>query len=307
MRARKLQPEHSVWLFLDLRGADWRRAALQARSAFWAAAWQGLAGAAVLCPAAAEQVDSQSVLRHVLRDAREEAALGARALRRGAEMVGLPAGEGELAVSQARVIAETESLVGDKAGCLIGVETCRLPFRNVQRAVVRGPLADAPLTGFQTAKGRAVRLLEELDRIAPAGKKWTNLYWHGSPLLVDGRVRWAIWTGGIAALRGTAEKIQQGIEARTGEVVPIVRQFPTTETLTGDSRPLIVWVVTNGELLAALPDPVRAALTAGRQPRTVPLEGGTLAVLVPKEVDTEALLGGFLPTKTPYAPASEVR
>jgi len=307
LAAGKLQAQQAVWLLLDLRQADWRRAALEARSAFWAAAWQGFAGAAVLCPAATEQVDSQSVLRHILRDAREEAALAAEALHGGALLGGLSTAEGELALKQARLTGEIESLLGDRTDCLVGIETRRLPFREVQRAVVRGPLADAPLTGFQAAKARAVRILEGLDSVAPPKRLWDNLYWHGLPLLVDGQVRWTIWTGGIAALRATAENLQKGIEARCGEVVPIERQFPDLETPADGNGPLVVWVITDGGPASDLPSPVRAAGAACRGLCKVSLEGGTTAVLVPKDVDVEALLRTFLPTKTPYAPASAVR
>ncbi len=171
LKAGRIRPEHSVWLFLDVRGMHWRKAALELRSAFWAAAWQELAGAAVLCPRPTGQVDRQSVLWHILRDAREEAALGAAALRKGRPVLDLPTGQAGAVLKRAWLGTEMESLIGSEADCLLQVEKRRVAFRNVLRAVPGGMFAEAPLAGFQAAKSRAIGILEEAEKLTHDGPK----------------------------------------------------------------------------------------------------------------------------------------
>jgi len=307
VQAGVVGPEQSVWLFLDLRGVDWRRAAVELRSAFWAGAWQGLAGAAVLCPRPEGRVDRQSVLWHVLRDAREEAALGIGAVREGARMLDWVPDVDALTLQQAKMIGESRSLVGNGAECLVRVETERRPFRQVYRARVPEGLEELPLAAYHEAKRRAISILQETGKLSAGADRWGNLFWHGVPLLVDGRVSWVIWTGGIAALRTTAERLQQGVRERTGLSVPIVREFPAVH---GDAEggPLrLVWVITDGEAASGLPEAVRRVAAGEHRLSAVSLGGAALAVVVRRDMDVEAIVRSFLPSPTPYPKARDVK
>ncbi|MCK4375392.1 MAG: hypothetical protein KAX19_08685, partial [Candidatus Brocadiae bacterium] len=129
VRSGELRGSEAIWLFLDLRGADWRRAATEVRSAFWAAAWQGLAGAAVRLPPPPGEVDRQLVLWHILRDARREVALWRHARRLMSATPDAPAA----AARTLPRLAELAGIVGTSDAYQLVLRAQRRPFRSLYR------------------------------------------------------------------------------------------------------------------------------------------------------------------------------
>ena len=304
-----IRSEDSVWLYLDLRRRDWPGATLEVRSAFWAAAWQGLAGAAIRCPRPLKPVDRQSVLWHILRDAREEAVLVAEALQEGQTLRKANLAGDSLNLKRTAALEDLRRLVGRQEDCLMQIETARVPFRDVLRASGGRSAAGSPISSFQAAKGHALRFLESAEELLPKMTRWDNLYWDSTPLLEEGHVRWAIVATSTGAPVKAASMLQRSIERRTGRTVPILTEFPKMQTEAAIEPPRLIWVIADGENQVALPQPVQEATVAagtGRL-RVVHMATGTTAVIMASQTDMQALERTFLAESTLYRPATAVK
>ena len=271
-----------VWLYLDLRGVDWRAAALQVRSAVWAAAWQGLAGLAVTCDPPATEVDRQLAIWHVLHDACGEASLWRQADRAGA-------GAG---------------VVGPEAGSLLVLKMERAPFRRLYRVAPAGA-EGVRLEQFAEARLRTVALAAQLGPAQPAPGPG-GLYWRGMPLLDAGRVRWAVFApSGQDRPQRAALSFQQALTKLAGRPVPLVHAWPQA----GPDAPALVWAFADEASWPALPDAVRAALDkrAGAAFLTADLEDGMTVASVRPDLDTKTLLDALLPVPDLYPTAGGVR
>ena len=296
----RIQPGGSVWVYLDLAESDWRRAAMELRGAFWTAAWQGLAGAAVHCPRPLKSVDQQCVLWHVLRDAREEAALAALALQKG-EMLARTTLDGDAAnLERALALEELRRLIGRRDDCLVRIEAVKVPFRTLPRATA----GQSPVRGFQTAKAHALDFLARAEELSPKPRPWANVYWRGIPMLEDERIRWAIAAGpGVPAT--AAKALQESMETRTGRTVPILPESPRLEAGAGE-LPRLLWLIVADMSAEALPPALRAAGGDCRL-RVMDLRADATVVALCAEADVQALQRTFLAESTLYRPAARVK
>ncbi len=291
VREGALTGAETVWLHLDLREADWRRAAIEVRSAFWAAAYQGLAGAAVLCPTPPREADRQMALWHVLRDARSDVAIW-RAARR------MPASEADAA--GLRRLAAVETLVGPDPNCLLTLQ----PLRRTSRRLYRVAPADGErrlrLGQFETARRRLLAMAPEAP---PAPQPAGQLYWRGVPLLEDGRLQWAIVAADGEAAWKQAMALQKAIRAEAGVDVPVRRAFPA-----GGELPALVWLIGGEADLAGWPDAVRDAVRrqVGAPLVVVELDGTCVAALR-GEFDQGALARTLRRRARLYPPARRMR
>lgn len=298
-----LNGEESVWLYLDLRGADWRHAATQVRSAFWAAAYQGLAGAAVAGPVPFREVDRHSPIWHIVRDARREVALW-RTSRQQARAAGAARDE-EGRAEALRRIALIESIVGTADGYDLVLRPEKRPFRTVLR--VAGGGDDGPsLSAFRAVHRKLLALAAGLPEAAPLAGEPGQLYWDDVPLLHDGRVRWVIVASDGEAVWKRAMALQGVIRDAGGRAVPVSRTFPD---LRGTEPPTLVWVVGRPQIPEDWPAPARAqaerhgsaSLTAVR------LDCGTTVAILGEAADLGALARGLRRTLRPYPVARHVR
>jgi hypothetical protein len=165
LRRGAVRPGDSVWLHLDLRGRDWRRAALAVREAFLAAALQGLAGAAVQCPPPSREVDRQSVLWHLLRDAREEAAIVALALAQAEALRTAPLETPGLKLRRATVAQGARRLIGKDPEAALRLELRANGLEKVLRVSAGREFRGRPLSAFRSAKALAIELLGEMESL----------------------------------------------------------------------------------------------------------------------------------------------
>jgi hypothetical protein len=275
----------SIWLYLDLREADWRRAATEVRSAFWAAAWQGLAGAAVRLPAPYMAVDQQSAVWHIVRDARTEVALW-REAREGA-MAARNSGKGRPAAL--RRLGALDLVVGASAACSLPLRLERRPFRSLYRVRAPGRSRRLGVRHFAAARAKTLEIAAQSSPAVPA--PGPDLHWRGIPLAEKGKLRWAIVAPGSESAWKQALAFQQAMREAAGVAVPLSRAFPALE----EEGPLLVWVLTDGTGGADLPENVREAMAdlGDAQLAAVALDGGATAALLAEGFDANALLRTF--------------
>jgi hypothetical protein len=294
---KRLSGDESVWLHLDVRGMDWRRAATELRSAMWAAGWQGLAGVAVTAPPPAREVDRQSVLWNIIRDARGEVA---RWRQTRQAMRAAPPGDGT-PTEQVRARAIVESVVGVAEGCDLRLAPVRRPFRELLRVVPLAADEGLSLRAFRAAHRAVLRSATAL----PAAVDHPVMHWSGIPCVQDGDVLWAIAVGEGDAARERALALQKAIEEATGYRIPAARALPR-----GSRRgPRLVWVVGGGAPPEGWPEDVREAARRVAPDRLalVDMEGGGKAVVVGDEVPPERLTGTFRARAALYAVSRQVR
>jgi len=293
-----------VWLYVDLRGVDWRRAALQVRNAAWTAAWQGLAGLAVTCEQPAPEVDRQLVLWHILRDAHAEAALW-RSARRAAEATAAP--EAETAAARRRRVLALEgidSVIGPAETCLLLLREERVAFRRLYRVAPPPGQEWVSLEQFDRAYRRTLELGAQLA--APGRQPETGqVYWRGVPLVEAGRAQWAIFAADGEESWRAAVAFQQSLEALTGRTLTVSRTWPQFDA----GSPRVVWAFATEAARSALPAQVQAALAArpGAAFVIVDLEGGATAAVASPSLNARKLLNSLLLEPTAFAPARGVR
>ncbi len=286
-----------VFCYLDLRGVDWRQAALQVRNAAWTAAYQGLAGLAVNCEPPARQVDRQLVLWHVLHDAAAEAALWRAATRAAARMTAGTSTPREAVLARAGL----DAVIGLSDASLLPVRTVRVPFRQVYRVAPDGAEV-ADLSQFSTARRRTLELSAGLAPLAaPPGAG--DVYWRGIPFAESGQVRWTVFVPSAeGAAAGAARDFAAGVEKLTGRPLPVLTTWP-------EAPPALVWAFVDGASWPVLPEEVHAALDrrAGAAFLTTDLADGTAVAVVSPSLDTNELLGSLLRVPGLYPAADGVR
>ncbi len=291
-----------VWVYLDLNGADWRQAVTDVRSAAWAAAWQGLAGLAVSCPPPSKEVDRQSPLWHVVRDACRDVALW-----RQARLLAQRAMEGGQATTHALfVLQQLELVVGTADGSHLVLQAERRPFCRLYRVAPSGGRSDLALTQFDSARDLVLALTAELEQAAPV-RAPEQLHWERMPLLDEGEVRWAIAAPDGEASWKTALAFQKAVADLTGKQIPVARTF--VEPAAKPGAPSLVWVVTDRTDLQGLPGAAQKALAErGAAPlASVRLDGGAVVAFIRDDCDIEALLRTFHSQPNAFAPAHDVR
>jgi len=298
LRLARMRFDDSVWLYLDVRGMDWRRAAMETRRAFWAAAWQGMAGAAVRCERPSEEVDSQSLLWHILRDAREEAAL-----------VGLASGSARRPSKHAGEFGAVISQ-GEDSDILVRPE--RRAFRTVSRAGPRGKADGAPLAAFRGGKAKLLALLDKMEAGKPTPPSLNNLWWGRSSLTKAERGGWAIFAAGGEEAKARAARFRAAIKKRTQRDVPLLTELLQQEgegAKVEAAPPGLIWIVTDAAPPDDLPENVRkAAAAAGEKGlRLLRLGEATSAVVLGPGVDIEALVKSFRTERFLYRHAKSVR
>jgi hypothetical protein len=268
MRDGPVKLRNCAWLYLDVTGMDWRRAAVEVRRSAWAAAWQGLAGMAVRSERPGGKTDGQPLIWHILRDAREEAALVALSSKSG----GL------------------DAVVGEPPTGLVAMREEKIPFRQILRAVPKN--AEAPLLSFEEAKMRLLAHFDTLPAPHVAASSNVNWSWNGATLMRDDAVRWVI-VAACTEAKPAAERLRAAFRNRTGKEVPLSATFPTV--VEGIAVPTLVWYV-RGPNAEGLPEALRPAALA--------LEDGGLrfvnvngvpTVMVGRAVDSEALARALQP------------
>ncbi|MHC5033439.1 MAG: hypothetical protein ACYTFZ_00160 [Planctomycetota bacterium] len=285
LQSGAMDGSESIWLYLDLREADWRRAATEVRSAFWAAAWQGLAGAAVRLPPPYAAVDRESAVWHIVRDARAEVALWREA--RQAAMAARNSGKANAAAL--RRLGVLDLVVGTAGACNLPLRLERRAFRNLYRVRAPGRSRRLGVRHFAAARAKTLEIAARPEPALPATRP--DLRWHGIPLAEEGELRWAIVAQGGESVWRQALAFQQAMRDAAGVAVPLSRAFPSL----GQETPLLVWVATDGTGDAGLPESVREAIAdlGGAQLATVALEGGATAALLAEGFDLSALLRTF--------------
>jgi hypothetical protein len=300
-----MQASASVWLYLDLRETDWQRAATEVRSAFWAAAWQGLAGAAVRCPMPGKDVEQQPVIWHILRDARNEVALWRSALaERTAPQRAVRAASGRTAdAEEVRRLALLEGVVGTGETCDLRLAPERRPFRMLHRVLPGDGRPALSLDDFEKARADVLAALRGAPPASPNPRE--HLYWRGIPLTEDGRVRWAIVSGASDAGQKAAVDLQQALRKATGRELPVSPTFPNLRA----GAPLLVWALAGTAEPADWPEAVRAALAKRPTDQLVivDLRNGPTFAALRNGFSLKALLKTFRPAPGIYPMARDVQ
>ncbi|KPK58654.1 MAG: hypothetical protein AMK73_09070, partial [Planctomycetes bacterium SM23_32] len=296
IQSGRMQGAESVWLYLDLRRADWRRAALEVRSACWAGAWQGLAGLAVRCPPPSAAVDRQLALWHILRDVRSEVALWRQAIATVSARPDTPEGRAR----RLRRLATLQSIVGTTAHSQLRLYEERRPFRGVCR--IRPSGGDRLRLGeFEAARSEVLSILGNVAS-EPAGER-RSVFYQGIPLARDRQANWAIAAGDGEHAWQAALALQRAVQSAAGVEVPVSRSFPDLEA--GGTAPELVWLIAEGAEDQNWPEPVRAALAARRGAALVGvrLEEGPLVAVLSADFDVEALARTFREQRELFPPA----
>jgi hypothetical protein len=290
----RIEAKQCMWLYLDLRGMDWRRAAFEVRSAFWAAAWQGLAGAVVRCEPPVAEGETQSVLWHVLRDAREEAGLVFEA------------------AYDAQILADHRDnslslkvgpIVGDLPVSAIEVRQERRAFGSVLRAVpqVEEKAGLGPMSAFNAARGRLLALLETtagLGFVGGSDPAHVDLYWAGLPLRHGDKVTSVIVVSGGQEQQDVAFKLQKGFEQerQMGLNIPMLEALPKPEGEGAGVTRQVVWLVSGGKRVDGFPEALNNALVSVEKDglRLVSV-GGMTVVVMGTRADVAAIVSHVAP------------
>ncbi len=313
VRAGLLRVDDAVWLWLDLQGADWRDAAVRVRSAVWAAAWQGLDGVAVRAARPQKEADRQFAIWHVLRDAREEAALLALAMGRSSLATSLslqgPQGHGPRVRLAAALLALQTVVNADRADLTIRMQTRRVPFRQVLRAEPNGTGGLAPLEAFAAARNVVQEAWQEIKALPGMRRPWPNAFWRGVPLLEDGVVRWSIVALGEKTTGVRARKLQSLLHDLTGRQVPIVYARATLESAGVEQGPRLIWLMTDQLDPDKLPPVVRTAVLAAGpgRPGAARLKDGVWAVVLGPDSRLQSLVATLSPGPTLWRSAGGLR
>lgn len=157
-----ISEQTQVWAHIDLCEADWRRAAVQVRSACWAAAWQGLAGVSVRVEPPLAEVDRQLVIWHVLRDARNGVALWREAKETAARLRDSRGNDGDMDTATVLALERLEATVGTAEHCTLRLRPRRVPFRRVLRVERDETGRAVDISGFETARATVLETVQVL-------------------------------------------------------------------------------------------------------------------------------------------------
>ena len=305
----RVAPGDSLWLYVDLGGADWRREIVDLRASALAAASQGLAGMAVSCPRPLKEGDRQMALWHVLRDVREEAALLAMAAGRAQDAQALDLETGELQARRAAAVLEVGSLVGAGGSrALLWMRQEAEPFRKVMKVGAPDSSDAPPLEAFGAARKSALKAWLELESLPGMDRPWPNLYWHGVAMLRDGRMRWGIVSLGGGAAEERARGLQATIDGLTGVKVPIGYSMPRLDGAAPEDLPDLLWIAADTTELAGLPDVLRRALAGVESGGSAALRlpEGPWAVVLGEGADLKALRAALTPAASMWRTSAGV-
>jgi hypothetical protein len=304
--AGELPGEATVWCHLDLRDADWRRAAVEVRSALWAAGWQGLAGVAVHCPSPAQEVDRQLVIWHILRDARRDADLW-RSMRRAARHLrdSRASSDEPLPAGTLLLLEKLEGIVGPAEHCTLRLRPRRTAFRELYRVSPPSNAGWPDLRQFAAARRQVLEAAAEMGT-PPSRPRGSVLYWQDIPLIRDGHVDWVICAPEGEGPWKAGQKLQETLRNLSGCIVPLERSLPDLH----DRRaPGLVWLIAETDPLDYLPrEIVPRSLSAIERPlRLLELKGGNVVVLVRGAANAEKTLGALQTAAQSYPAADQVR
>jgi hypothetical protein len=242
-------------------------------------------------------------LSHVLRDAREEAAACAIALQRGERIPPEEDADESALVRRARLLANLQNFIGEDPDAHVAIQSRTMAFRRVPRARPQEDPTLAEVAAFRDARDMAMDMLEEINGISPLPATTPNLFWRGIPLVSEDTMRWAVWSPSSQNAIERAERLRQVVKRRSGWELALVNDYPSPRQLS------LLWVLVGESDLKELPDPARLAARDTRpdQVRTVPLDDGTIVVLVGREVTADVLGRSLLGRPTFYRPAMGVR
>jgi len=304
-----MNPSDPVWMYLDVDGMDWQQAAIEVRSALWAAAWQGLAGVAVEAPPPLPQVDRQLAIWHILRDARSEVALWRQmrdTARRALDATAMDS-PNDLKARRLLLFEGLDQMVGTEPDSDLVVTRRRMNSREVYR--VTGPTGQRQpsLSRFEACRRKVMGLYADVAdasrSVPPEG-----LYWRGIPLVQDGVVQWSIMAGEGEAAWKTALALQRAIQDQSGRTVNLSRAFVTMDD-EPQAAAAVLWVVAGEEDGQSLPERLRDALAerGGAALVTVRLDDGRMAAVLRNGRSLSALLGTFRASPRMYPGARDVR
>lgn len=137
-----------LWAFMDMRDCSWQRAMVLTRQVFLATAWKNARGVGIISAPPASRAGSQSLLWHILRDARDEAVIYAAALQKK---------EINDITGRKQKNSNTDS-VGQPA---IKITETQCPYGPVLRAQPVALFENMPLLAFREQKESLLKTLSD--------------------------------------------------------------------------------------------------------------------------------------------------
>lgn len=302
LRSRRLNGSDEVWLYMDLQRMDWRRAALRIPSAFWAAAAQGLAGAAVRCRPPGRDVERQQAVWHIVRNARNDVALWRGARRAAGAIVRSVPERGAERRRRMLLLQSLNGLVGSSSD--FALQLASEPGPGLRHGVLPAPGAERlSRRQFTRARGELLALTERLSALPPPEPDGP-LYWWDVPLTSDGRTQWTILITGGEASRDAALQFQRLVERKRGLTIPVSRDAERIE----DDEAALVWVFAGPRGNDGLPPRLAEGMRGDPSgPLALARLEGRRAVVVRPEVDPGALAAALRTERQVYPKARNVR
>ncbi len=300
-----LAPDDNVWLYMDLRDADWRWAATSVPAAVWAATWQGLAGVAVSCDAPPGTADRQPVVWHIVRDACSDASLWRAALKRARDLA-RPDADPDARTAALFAASSLEGVIGNSEDCVLTVRETDVGGGLAPRVVPEPGLAAVSIGRFSEARRKTTMAARDL--VESVAQTPGQAYWRGVPMIEGNAVKWSIVADVGEQAWKAALALQKGIRERSGYTVQVSRAFPN-RVEGSPLNPSIVWVTTANHDMQGLPDAIATALARRPDAPVVAekLEDGTMVVVLRDDAYLEQLLRTILPRPSFFAPARDVR
>jgi len=304
VKSGALRADEPVWLYLDLRGADWRRAALQLRSTLWAAAWQGYAGVAVRAAAPSAAADRQLALWHILRDTREEVALWREARSRAARLHQIKNGESGLPLVTLISLEALEATVGPAPQCKLRLQPTRTDFRRLYRVAPQQGEAQVRLSQFRRARSAVFSAVKRLCALGPACPP-EGRFWQDVPLGAESCSQWTIVAPAGEKPWKIAKNAQSALRRRCGVQVKLQREFPD---IPDDGSRQVIWLIDGEEAESLLPQTCRelAKQRRGRPVVIMEPEGAIIALLRDAKA-VDLALGLISGAAQPFTTAGQMR
>lgn len=254
----KLHKEDSLWTFCDPREQSWERAALELRRRFVGAVWEGMAGAVVVQNRPVVGMETQELLWHVLRDAREEAAVFATA--RDAK-VRLLAGSSESRTentSRAEVFGGLERLFGGDNSSRIRVQRKKIPFGQISLGTINGSERTNSIAAFRKLKGEALRLLIKARALPEKVLNHNTVYWKSRIVLAEGEGKCAFWNVNGQEIPEGLRALKLHLEKLVGASLPVIERYPLLER----SELNVLWIDKKEASGEEFPEEVRKLASA---------------------------------------------